>query len=304
MKDSPHVLRARLRWVQLYQETGNASLVCRRCGISRPTLRKWWTRYQAEGEAGLHSRSHRPHTIKRKVTDEHVEWIRHLRIDRKLGPKRIQAELVRLHGFHLAASTIWTVLRRNGWRYLRRPKVPLRPKRYAKDVPGDRVQMDTVKVGKGLFQYTATDDCTRMRVLALYPKRNAATSVRFLRDHVLGGESPDPRPRRRQGNLAAVVIAPGDIPLTNHAPEGNGLPNLYRRRPPAIRLLQPESQTTTYYRTGPVRPSDGPRPLSGLALERTVHPRPERVDTSRLHRGRRRGAKRGTPGSPLHRPSA
>ncbi len=148
---------------------------------------------------GLYSRSHRPHNIKRKVTDEHVEWIRHLRVDRKLGPKRIQAELVRLHGLHLAASTIWTILRRNGWRYLRRPKVPLRPKRYAKDVPGDRVQMDTVKVGKGLFQYTATDPappwragCTRMQVLALYPKRNAATSVRFLRDHVLGRAAARP----------------------------------------------------------------------------------------------------------------
>lgn len=152
--------RARLRWVKLYEETANVSFVCRRCGISRPTLRKWWARYQAEGEAGLYSRSHRPHNIKRKVTEEHTEWIRHLRLDRKLGPKRIQAALVRLHGFHLAASTIWTVLQRNGWRYLKRPKVPTRPKRYAKDVPGERVQVDTLKVAKNLFQYTATDDYT------------------------------------------------------------------------------------------------------------------------------------------------
>lgn len=185
MKDSPQVLRARLRWVKLYEETGNGLLVCRRCGISRPTLRKWWARYQAEGEAGLYSRSHRPHTIKRKVTDEHLAWIRHLRLERKLGPKRIQAELVRLHGFHLASSTIWTILRQNTWRYLKRPKGPAHPKRYAKEVPGDRIQIDTVKVGKSLFQYTATDDCTRMRVLALYPRRNAKTSVRFLREHVL-----------------------------------------------------------------------------------------------------------------------
>ena len=80
---------------------------------------------------------------------------------------------------------VWTVLRRNGWRYLKRPKGPAHPKRYAKEVPGDRVQIDTVKIGRGLFQYTATDDCTRVRVLALYPRRDAATSVRFLRDHVL-----------------------------------------------------------------------------------------------------------------------
>ena len=32
--------KARLGWVKLYQQTGDAGLVCRRCGISRPTLRK------------------------------------------------------------------------------------------------------------------------------------------------------------------------------------------------------------------------------------------------------------------------
>jgi hypothetical protein len=31
-------IKARLRWVQLFMATGNATLVCRRCGISRPTL--------------------------------------------------------------------------------------------------------------------------------------------------------------------------------------------------------------------------------------------------------------------------
>ena len=48
-------IRQRLGWVKLYEETGNAGLVCRRCGISRPTLRKWWRRYQEAGEDGLRS---------------------------------------------------------------------------------------------------------------------------------------------------------------------------------------------------------------------------------------------------------
>ena len=39
---------------------GDAGLVCRRCGISRPTLREWWRRYQAEGIVGLEERSRRP----------------------------------------------------------------------------------------------------------------------------------------------------------------------------------------------------------------------------------------------------
>jgi hypothetical protein len=33
-------LRMRLQWGRLYEETGDAGRVCRRCGTSRPTLRK------------------------------------------------------------------------------------------------------------------------------------------------------------------------------------------------------------------------------------------------------------------------
>ena len=52
---------ARLTWVRMYEQTGDAGLTCRRCGVSRPTLRKWWRRYQEEGVAGLIDRSRRPH---------------------------------------------------------------------------------------------------------------------------------------------------------------------------------------------------------------------------------------------------
>ncbi|WP_158683987.1 helix-turn-helix domain-containing protein, partial [Pseudoalteromonas sp. T1lg10] len=37
-------IQQRLTWIKLYEETNDAGLVCRRCGISRPTLRKWWKR--------------------------------------------------------------------------------------------------------------------------------------------------------------------------------------------------------------------------------------------------------------------
>ncbi len=49
-------IQQRLQWIKLYEETSDAGLVCRRCGISRPTLRKWWQRYQD----GLVSQSRRP----------------------------------------------------------------------------------------------------------------------------------------------------------------------------------------------------------------------------------------------------
>ena len=46
-------IRMRLKCVQLYEELGNAGIVCLRRGISRPTLRKWWTRYQEKDIDGL-----------------------------------------------------------------------------------------------------------------------------------------------------------------------------------------------------------------------------------------------------------
>ncbi|MBB1277363.1 IS481 family transposase, partial [Pseudoalteromonas sp. SR43-3] len=30
-------IKQRLKWIELYEKTNNAGLVCRRCGISRPT---------------------------------------------------------------------------------------------------------------------------------------------------------------------------------------------------------------------------------------------------------------------------
>ena len=43
MKDG---VRKRLRWLRLHEELGDAGRVCLRCGISRPTLRKWLRWYE------------------------------------------------------------------------------------------------------------------------------------------------------------------------------------------------------------------------------------------------------------------
>jgi transposase-like protein len=81
----------RLGWIKLYEEIGNAGVACRRCGISRPTLRKWWRRYQAQGTAGLEEQSRRPHSSPgRKVLEREEGLILQLRRERKLGLKRLR----------------------------------------------------------------------------------------------------------------------------------------------------------------------------------------------------------------------
>jgi len=78
-------IQQRLLWIRLYDELGDAGLVCRRCGISRPTLRKWWHRYQDKCVDGLVSQSRRPHSSPgRKVESKEEQFILAFRTDRNL----------------------------------------------------------------------------------------------------------------------------------------------------------------------------------------------------------------------------
>lgn len=184
--EGEHEVRARLRWVRLYEQTGHAGLTCRRCGISRPTLRKWWRRYQAQGEVGLHSHSRRPHRLSNaKVTPKQEQQILTLRRKRRLGPRRLRNELQRQESYSLSSATVWKVLHRHAVASVRLSRRPQQPQRYACKVPGERVQMDTCKVGPNLYQFTAIDDCTRWRVLGLYTARTAANAEHFLHEHVV-----------------------------------------------------------------------------------------------------------------------
>lgn len=107
-------VKMRLQWVQLYRKTDNASVTCRRCGISRPTLRKWTQRYEQQGLEGLQDQSRRPKNCPPpKVLEQHRQWIVTLR-KRRLGSRRIQSELIRLHQFSLSTSSIHKVLTQLG----------------------------------------------------------------------------------------------------------------------------------------------------------------------------------------------
>ena len=85
--------RTRLGWIRLYVGVGNAGIVCRRCGISRPTLRKWRQRYRADGAAGPETRSSRlHHSPGHKVLQQEEVLILELRRSRRLGIKRLQRD--------------------------------------------------------------------------------------------------------------------------------------------------------------------------------------------------------------------
>ena len=177
--------RCRLSWIVAYRERPDAGAVCRRFGISRPTLRKWLRRYEAEGEVGLRALSRRPHHFPAQKVDEALQAaILDLRRARRLGAKRLRNELQRLHGVRLSAATVHKVLVQHGLSVLpTRKRSRHKPKRYNRPVPGDRVQMDTCKIRPGLYQFSAIDDCSRFLVAGVAgtetPNRPSLSWTRF-----------------------------------------------------------------------------------------------------------------------------
>jgi transposase InsO family protein len=173
--------KTRLGWIKAYQEIKNAGIVCRRCGISRPTLRKWLKRYKENGIDGLKELSRIPHNSGSKVTQEHEKLILALRNELKLGVRRVQSEIKRHNDIALSLATIHKVFKKNNLPYLQKKRhYRKQAKRYNCKLPGERVQMDVCKTAGNLYQYTAIDDCTRYKVLALYKRRTSDNTLDFL----------------------------------------------------------------------------------------------------------------------------
>jgi transposase InsO family protein len=186
----------RLAIIRHAQEvTGNVALTCRYFGITRQAFYKWLRRYEEQGLDGLRDRSRRPHMIPHATKPEVVGKIVYLRKHYHFGPHKISMYLKRYHDVQVSPSGVWRILNRLGMsrlpasqRYRRHVD---RWKRYEKPLPGHRVQIDVKFIAplqgsrkKKHYQFTAIDDCTRIRVLRIYDRLNQQSAIRFL-DYVL-----------------------------------------------------------------------------------------------------------------------
>ena len=86
-----------------------------------------------------------------------------------------------MHNITLSIRTIHKVLKKNKVSYLQKKRYYRKVvRRYNCNIPGERVQMDVCKIANKLYQFTAIDDCTRYKVIALYPNRSADNTLDFL----------------------------------------------------------------------------------------------------------------------------
>src|SRR5262249_12017188 len=179
---------------QAYEQSRNVARRCRHFGISRQAYYRWKRRYEAHGEAGLADRSSRPARSPYATPPEVVSKVLYLRQTYHFGPGKIADYLERFHQLCLAVSSVHRILVRHGMnrlpgsqKYLSHAK---RCQRYEKPQPGHPRQMDDKFLEripgtrKRLYQFTAIDDCTRIRVLKVYDACNQGTAIRFV-DEVL-----------------------------------------------------------------------------------------------------------------------
>ncbi|MFI1660859.1 IS481 family transposase, partial [Streptomyces sp. NPDC020472] len=168
-------------------------------GISRATAHKWIRRWQAEGDAGLHDRSSRPHTTPHRTAAAVEARVCGLRQSRKLGPARIGPIL------GLPASTVHRILTRhrlNRLAWLDRPTGTV-IRRYERDQPGELIHVDVKKLGRipdggghrtlgrqagratrnsmGFdYVHSAVDDHSRLAYSEIHGDEKVATCAAFL----------------------------------------------------------------------------------------------------------------------------
>ena len=194
-REQQRKVKRRLAMIRHAQEvTGNVAQTCRYYGISRQAYYKWLRRFEELGEDGLRDGSSVPLHCPNATKTEVVGKILYLRQHYHFGPQKISMYLARYHDITISPSGVWRILNRLGMSRLptsqRYKRHKDRWKRYEKPLPGHRIQVDVKFIEplagsrKEHYQYTAIDDCTRLRVLRIYPRNNQKTAIQFL-DYVL-----------------------------------------------------------------------------------------------------------------------
>ena len=144
-------VHGRMLIVQRHQAGWKQAHIAAAMGVSRKCVKTWIDRHEAEGEAGLLTRSSRPHSMPTRATLEVEQSVLAARAEHRDGPDVLGPKV------GVPARTVSRILRRHGVPYLREcdpmtGEVIRSSKatavRYERDRPGELVHMDVKKLGK------------------------------------------------------------------------------------------------------------------------------------------------------------
>ena len=172
-----------------YAEKYGVSRASRKYNKSRSYIYFWKQRWDGSA-ASLACQSRRPHSHPNQHTEAERKLIRDMR---RRNPTLGMIELwhrLRQRGYTRCLESLFRVMRKMGLFPAEKPKNTYKPKPYEQMThPGERIQVDVKVVPRScitnpdlrLFQYTATDEFTRLRFLAAYPEQSTYSSADFLR---------------------------------------------------------------------------------------------------------------------------
>ncbi len=142
--NAPLTPEGRRRLVERIESGWSVTAAAESMNISRQCAHKWWSRWQAEGPAGLRDRSSRPRSCPHQTPRRLERRIVSLRRNRKLGPARISGVV------GLPASTVHRVLVRHGVNRLSWMDRPTGRviRRIETSRPGELVHIDVKKLAR------------------------------------------------------------------------------------------------------------------------------------------------------------
>ena len=157
--------------------------------ISRTSIYRWRQRYDGTVES-LYERSHRPHSHARQHTIEELRLIKRVWSHNKgLGLVCLHMILEDRHGYSRSISALDRAIKKLGiGRKKQRKKRHVAQPYDTPKIAGERVQIDVkyvprdclVKGMPQLYQYTAVDECTRLRCRVIFDEHSNWNAVRFL----------------------------------------------------------------------------------------------------------------------------
>lgn len=187
---------ARMRQgVVCYGEKHGKSEACRKYGVSLSSVKRWTKRYDGTWQS-LMEHTHRPRSHPKQHTAEEEAAIRQAygRVYLRYGWDGVYAELLRGYGYTRSFGGMYHAGTRMGlgWGKKRKSKGKAARRYPELTEPGEKVQIDVKEVpyhclkgaaqrdGKRLYQWTAIDECTRLRYVFGYEEHTPENSVDFL----------------------------------------------------------------------------------------------------------------------------
>lgn len=177
-----------------YAEKNGKSKASRMYGVSLSSIKRWCKRYDGTWQSLL-EKSHRPHSHPKRHTPKEERQIKNSfkKHYARYGWDGVYDDLLR-KGYNRSFSGMVYAAKRMGLHKTLKKKKPTRSQRRFPETlhPGDKVQIDVKEVpynclrgkaltdGKHFYQWTAIDECTRMRFVYAFEEHTPENSAKFL----------------------------------------------------------------------------------------------------------------------------